>query len=395
MAFSTYYDSADTGLGGVNNTAGSLLAFLNKVLVNGYNSQTLTSMTCSGNIVTATLTAHGFRERQMITISGATPSGYNGTWQIIVGTLTSNTFQFQIGSSGLAAATGTLAAIVAPLGWTAAFTGTNLTAYRAPSGNQLYCRIDDTGTTSARLVGYESMTDVNTGTNPFPTVAQASGGLFIDKSNSSTAIRTYVIGNQTCFWLLTDYANNNVFHPNIFGDIPSFKSGDIWNTIIGASTALNVNTLAAYYPHNTSAVGPGSGGQAVPGMFMARASSNAVGSIQIARTVDQGLLGYSLANGQSTIGQPVGNGNSQGLAMSGNHPVDGGIWTQQVMIHETAYAARGILPGMHTNISIASAISYMTIFQGYGDMAGKEFLPLLQFYTGSGAMMIFEISNTW
>ncbi len=45
MSFSTYYDSTDTGLAGVSQVAGSYVTFLDAVLVNGYNSKTLTSLT--------------------------------------------------------------------------------------------------------------------------------------------------------------------------------------------------------------------------------------------------------------------------------------------------------------------------------------------------------------
>lgn len=66
----------------------------------------------------------------------------------------------------------------AAVGWTKAFSGTNMAAYKQSAGsNQLYLRVDDTNATDARVVGYETMSDVNTGTGPFPTATQQSGGL--------------------------------------------------------------------------------------------------------------------------------------------------------------------------------------------------------------------------
>src|SRR5277367_4813757 len=60
----------------------------------------------------------------------------------------------------------------AAAGWGTAFTGTNLRAYQPASGNRLYLALDDTGTTSCRLTGYEAMSAVSTGTGPFPTSLQ-------------------------------------------------------------------------------------------------------------------------------------------------------------------------------------------------------------------------------
>lgn len=88
----------------------------------------------------------------------------------------------------------------AAAGWAKEFSGTNLAVYRAPSGNRLRIRVNDTGTTVARVVGYETMTDVDTGVNPFPTAAQVSGGLYVRKSE--TADSTVIVGSgrhRHCF----------------------------------------------------------------------------------------------------------------------------------------------------------------------------------------------------
>lgn len=83
----------------------------------------------------------------------------------------------------------------APAGWTKAFTGTGKAAYRMATGagkSGAYLRIVDQldSGRGARWRGYESMTDVDTGTNPVPTVAQVSGdGFYCWKSwtNDGTA----------------------------------------------------------------------------------------------------------------------------------------------------------------------------------------------------------------
>jgi hypothetical protein len=103
----------------------------------------------------------------------------------------------------------------AAAGWTKEYTGTNLAAYRMGSGGsavRMYLRVDDTGTTSARVRGFVSMTDVNTGVEPFPTDAQISGGGYAWKSTSadSTARPWVLIATPTAFYFL-QWCNQTVF----------------------------------------------------------------------------------------------------------------------------------------------------------------------------------------
>lgn len=64
---------------------------------------TLVSLTCSGNLATASLQGHGLVRNRFITISGCSVSGYNGTWQV-ESVLDGDTFTFATTSVGLASA---------------------------------------------------------------------------------------------------------------------------------------------------------------------------------------------------------------------------------------------------------------------------------------------------
>lgn len=57
---------------------------------------TLTGLTWAGSVVTATKTAHGFSNGQYVTIAGATPTGYNGTFVIV--NAAADTFQYALAS---------------------------------------------------------------------------------------------------------------------------------------------------------------------------------------------------------------------------------------------------------------------------------------------------------
>src|SRR5574343_1943616 len=77
------YNSAMTNAPTLNGAAGSMVTLLNAILVNGFNSKaSLTNLAVSSNVATATLTSHGFADNAVVTISGASPNDFNGTFQI-------------------------------------------------------------------------------------------------------------------------------------------------------------------------------------------------------------------------------------------------------------------------------------------------------------------------
>lgn len=388
MTFSTYYDSTDTGLGGIGPTAGSTISFLDKVLVNGYNSTTLTSMTQVGTLVTATLTNHGYRDRQFVTISGATPSGYNGTWQIVTGSTTANTFQFNTVSSGLSAATGTLGCIVAALGWTKAFSGTNLAAYKQPAGNALYINLDDTGTTSGKIVGFETMSAISTGTNPFPTVAQLATGTFLSKSASGT-VRTILWGNSKVFYLFTDYNNNSSTGClMMFGDGTSYKSGDVWfTTIMGNSAAGGTEGSGGWWGGTLTS----NQFAAMAGHYIARSYTATAGAVTANKVGDLRFAGNSgggFTPGVNAI-YPLGGGN---LVMNFPALVNGSMWTTAITVNETvATTPRGIMVGIIAPLHSKAFFTNYEFFTGTGGLAGKEYLVI---YIGGGSFFA-EVSNTF
>ena len=173
------FDSTDSGAPQLSSSEGTLISVLDACLVNGYGTVTINPLVVSGNVATGTVSAgHGFSmlgsTGPVITIAGATPSALNGEWRI-ASVPNSTTFTFATSGISDQTATGTITAKRTPAGWQKAFSGTNKAAYRTASllGPRAYLRIDDTYTsTIARARGYANMTDVDTGTDPFPTLAQ-------------------------------------------------------------------------------------------------------------------------------------------------------------------------------------------------------------------------------
>ena len=259
-------------------------------------------------------------------------------------------------------------------GWTKAFTGTNLAAYRQGSGsNGFFLRIDDTGTTSARSVGYETMSDINTGTGPFPTSSQVSGGLYLVKSGTadSTARPWSIVFSEKLFHLLvsTDSSSTGVNSAgHTFGDIKSYKSGDVYATIHIASTSTlySGNTLTALVSVTNTTTGH----------YLCRSYTQIGSSLACGKHSD-GVKGSS-----STVG--LGN-------MTYPNPEDGGLYLAPIWAHESAGNVRGEIPGLWAPCH-NRPLNHLDTFSGTGALAGKTFLAWNQYNNGQ---IFIETSDTW
>lgn len=153
---------------------GSGVALLDACLVSGYDVKTASSLVVVGGVATLSHTGtHAAMEDTVILISGVTGAlaALNGEQKIStkgVGTLTFPT----AAADGTAA--GTISFKMAPAGWEIVYTATNVRVYRSldPTSSKMLIRVDDSGVNGQpgymRVRAYETMTDINTGTNAFP-----------------------------------------------------------------------------------------------------------------------------------------------------------------------------------------------------------------------------------
>jgi hypothetical protein len=254
-----YFHNGTQGVGGMagapnlSGTAGSMIAVLDACLVDGWGSGTVDSVVISGGIATVTRAAgHPFDVDCVAELAGATTTGgtINGRQKVLSApNPTTYTFATALANQ---TATGTITHKVASLGWGKAFSGTNLAAYRSSdvAGTRMYLRVDDSGvgTGTARVVGYESMSDISTGTGPFPTNAQVPGGGFWARSSTNdAAVRDWVlVGDSRMFYL---WVRNVAIGPATntlgFGDYQSNKAGDALGAFLAASTSSYVGTTTS------------------------------------------------------------------------------------------------------------------------------------------------------
>jgi hypothetical protein len=368
----TLYQSSDAGAPSLTGQAGSLITLLDALLVNGYNSGSVTSITRSGSTATATRTGHGFKNGDHVLHAGADQPEYNG--EFYISNVTADTYDFTVSGTPVTPATGTITAKRAPAGWTKAYSGVNKAAYRQGGGNQFYLRIVDDGTgaaTYARGVGYETMSDVDTGTGDFPTAAQFSGGLYWYKSSTAdAAARPWTAVATNKFFILYVNVDGGGLSSNsaafAFGDINSYSTSDAYHTIHIAATSTTETSNGNLHKLSTSGI---------TGHYMARSYTQLGTSINVGKTSD------------------TAKGNSANMGAGGltyPHPVDGGLYLAPVWVMESASVVRGVIPGLWNPLH-TKPLNNGDTFVGVGGLAGKSFMALTIF----NYQIIIETSNTW
>ncbi len=281
----------------------------------------------------------------------------------------------------------------AAAGWATAFTGTNLRAYQPASGNRLYLALDDTGTTSCRLVGYEAMSAVSTGTGPFPTALQVSGGLFCLKSTTAdaTARPWMVIADATFAYVFTYDAQTAI--PNtaatdsgfIFGDILSLKSGDAYGTILIAS-ATGTGSVSPLGSVTSGITFVGTLGHYIPRLYTQTGTAQ-----QVEKDV-------ATRSGNSVFAQ-LGNDSTAPIFPD---PITGGMTLCETFICENLSSTRGTrgkIPGLyhlqHNASSLSAAFTNQDTIAGTGVYAGTTYMLLRAYGAGSAAYCAIQITGTW
>lgn len=139
--------------------------------------------------------------------------------------------------------------------WEKVFTGTNKAVYRAKEGERRYLRVDDSAATVAYVRMYESMTDVDTGVDPTPTIAQraATAFYFLKSSAASSAARPYAcVSDSRYFKLVSMYSTGNNCTGMTFGEATMFDPLDAYPSMIeaavGTTDAVNNGAAITHYP---------------------------------------------------------------------------------------------------------------------------------------------------
>lgn len=409
-----------TGAPVLTNNWGSMTALLDACLVNGFNLQTVTSITRDGSTATATLTSgHGFVVDQVVLIAGCDQTEYNGEFTVTA--ITSNTVSFTVAGEPVSPAT-TAASItmkVAPLGFEIVFTGTNKRVYRSPNplSNRHFLRVDDslpTGYTTAwakfaRVTIAEDMSDIDTfvgGRAPYdpalPTKNEVPSGSgtsmysgwfkwyyarnsYNESSGDNGAwSRSWVlVGDDRGFFLTNSSGwggDKRILHA--FTDFDSYKAGDNYASYLIASERYRQVSDTAYsYP-----------------------SQDAYSAYAQDTTGKLAIRNYTQIGDHCRLGMlSLNDGNNQNISnRSGAIPFPNGpdysLILHPIYLRESAVGGhlRGTLPGMfwiHQNQPYAH-LSFIDNVIGY---TGKKFLIVTMDYSSEGntSGFAFDVTGPW
>lgn len=269
----------------------------------------------------------------------------------------------------------------AAAGWGKAFTGTNKAAYRPASGARLYVRVQDDapgagGARDARCVGYEVMTDVDTGTGLFPTAAQAANGVFCRKSTTadSTARVWVCFADAVTFYLFVATGDRATqYHQLFFGEFYSLVTSDAYRCFISGNTTETASATNA----------------------------NPSDRLDTDQSAISGTSGFYIARGHTGTGGAVAAGrvgnrsfNANATYLNGTlpytNPADGGLYLSPVWIFDPVTAPtlgiRGRLRGLWHFCHVSTSVADGDTVTGTGDLAGKTLYFLKHGCSGGGAL---------
>lgn len=362
------FKSTDYGAPTFTSAANSVPNILDMCLVQGYNAVNISSLTRNGTTITAvTSIAHNLtlnhQTYRIITISGANESGYNGNFKITAAQIINiTTFTYEIATTPASPATGgSLTVKTASAGWTKVFTNnTSQSVFKQPVGsNGFYLNVYDTGSTVGGwgCKGFETMSDLNTGTNPMPAAA------WLGTYRDTAAAQTWILITNGKFFYFLHNTTSYGYWIWCFGDFPSFSvNADIYNTCLIADT---YSTQTCNFMQFNS----------VTGHYVFR---------DVAQTGNAFMFGcYSDSATPTFMG--VG-------YLPYPDTVRNALMVASVYIH-SSQGRRGVLPGILNPLHSSRCFADFDVIVGVGDYAGKLFLAKYIFSSSSWAL--FEISDTW
>lgn len=382
-----YLHNLQTGAPTLDGLAGSLVSVLDSCLVTGFGLQTATITVASGVATLSTPSSHGFELHQVALVDGASNALLNGRHRVL--SRTSATITFDATGVPDGAASGSINVRLAPAGWSKVFSGTNKAVYRSNNvaGTQMYLRVDDTVGRNARVVGYETMTDVDTGEGPFPTESQIGGGGWWPKSNTaSSAARAWtVVADDRTVYLHMGAAEATGISGSVwgFGDFSSYKVGDGFASMLvvtnGDISAINSRTENPIENNQQSFN--------ANNVFLARSFSGLSGSLS-ARQIAEAYIASDAVSGAGF-----------GHVTAFPNQADNGLVLCRKVIFEPGTCLRGVMPGAYlTPQNCHASYSRNTIQDGSGDLAGRKLLAVkcgAPAGTTSSGVMFFDITGPW
>lgn len=385
------YRSTDAGAPSLTGQAGSMVTVLDAALVNGYNTVSVSSITRVGATATVVCAAaHGLSTGASALIAGAAETDYNV--DAVVTVVDPTTFTYTVANSPATPATGTITVKRAPAGFTKVYAGTNKAAYRTNdlTSNRMYLRCDDTGSSTggggeARMYGYETMTSVDAGTNPFPTAAQSANGYLWRKSNTTdpTARSWWIVTDGKLVYYFNQYdllAATPMTSPTFsgaFGDFLPYKAGDAYSTILTGCTT------------------PGATSVVPSGLFNAVQSVSSGSSFSQSICVPRDYTGVPGARYVGLLGSGFSTVLGNSAYISYPHLIDSGYYLSPVLLTQgTPSLVRGRMAGMYEGWH-GRTFNHGDIIDNVQGLPGRTLMHLYGQNVSTNGCILLDITGPW
>ncbi len=376
------------------NTPGCLIAALDAVLVTGWGAAAPTSVVVTSGVATATFaSATAWQPHAVIEVSGGTPSAINGKAR--VATSAGNTLTWAT-SAADGTYTGSISIKYASAGWEKVFSeGTTKAVYRSTdvTGSRCYYRVDDSNNQKARVRGFGAMTDVNTGTEPFPTDAMISGGGYF--------IKSYYAANSTAIPYLI--AANSKTMLNAICSGVAYGLGSSQAGVRGWGDPISLNPAGDIYSAFLSARGSNEGSDLDVGALDGSTGNSSSYGFTVAMRSNGGPVGAAwqrpfpesgLLNSLSGACDYYGAAPSQ---------LDGQVKHCRMLLKDQVAGspARAVVPGVRyipQTGALAALDAPLALVDGAGDFAGRKFAVIytspFSYGAAPGASLV-DLTGPW
>lgn len=375
------------------NTPGGLIDVLDCVLVTGWGLAAPTSVTVASGTATATFSGPtSWEVGAVIEISGGTPSGLAGKSR--VASVVGNTLTFATPAAD-GTYTGSIGIKYAGAGWEKVFSGTNKAVYRSTdvTGSRFYLRVDDSNGLYARVCGYETMSDVDTGSGLFPTAAMVAGGGYWHKATTSNATAIpYVVAADSRMVLhamtagAAATAASTACAVRGFGDVVAMSpSGDAFACVLSCS-ATSSGTFSVDFG---ALSGSASDSNTSTGMSVAPRGWQGLGSAVLQRPIPMSGIIAVLSGAADYFG-------------AAPSVIDGQVKTSVMAIKDQVAQSplRGIIPGVHyiPQTGAVSVFNHLSVQDGGGELVGRKLLAVHMGTTAAGAptgAALVDVTGPW
>lgn len=352
-----YFRSTQSILPVLSGTAGALQTVMRAVLVTGAAAANVQTLTVAGGVATATYAADpGYIVDNIVAFSGSTPAGLNGAQRVLSRpTANSLTFATEVADGS---ASGTITSAMASAGWEESFSSGTTSVFKplAVEALGMSLRVNDADGRNARVLGYETMSDVNTGTGPVPTVAQMSGGLYMVKSFSADAVvRPWMaVADGRGVHVMIAGGSSGRYICQYFGDLESQWSADAWAWLITGCQSDQAGLVGV-----TDACNAWSNGTF--GAFVARTVLGPEGAVSVKR----------VGAGHNGATRPVYSGNAGYAFGQSPNPAGYGLLLSPVEVWDAGL--RGRIPGLY-HVRSTITLTAPAVIDGSHDLFGRRLL---------------------